>query len=169
MSVFWNEHFYLTVYIVFAFPLLMFNRTKWPKTILKRWPLKKILIAFLFQLIHYFFYMKRGRQQAIVKTKGSDDGRNSVLSLLARSSSPIRSMIRNRSRRSASVPETSANKNTTVEVHPTHVSNQPPRLSTNQRLLIMLLMSLTSPYFMMVPNKDYLQSDDQEIYYSWNI
>ncbi|XP_029348711.1 uncharacterized protein LOC100572687 [Acyrthosiphon pisum] len=110
--------------------------------------------------------IRRERQQAVVKTKGSDDGTNSVMSLLARSSSPLRSLIRNRSRRSASTPETSSNKNTTVELHPTHVSNQPPKLSNNQRLLMDSLMSLTSPYFLLVPNKDYYQSDEQKMYYS---
>ncbi|XP_060859821.1 uncharacterized protein LOC132937013 [Metopolophium dirhodum] len=110
--------------------------------------------------------IRRERQQAVVKSKGSDDEPDSVMSLFTGSSSPLRSMIRNRSRRSASIPGTSSNKNTTVEVYPALVSDGPPKLSNNQRLLIMLLMYLTSPYLLIVPNKDYYQSDEQEIYYS---
>lgn len=95
--------------------------------------------------------MKRERRQAVVKTKGSDDGPNSVMSLIARSSSPLRSMIRNRNRRS--VPETSSNKNTRVKEHTKVVTNRPATtMSNSKRLLLFLLTTLTMPYIVITPS-----------------
>jgi len=108
--------------------------------------------------------MKRERRQAVVKTKGSDDGPNSVMSLLSRSSSPLRSMIRNRNRRS--VPETSSDKNTTVEEHTQVVSNRPAKMSKTKRFLILLLTTLTMPYFVITPSHDYDYEDTSEVYTS---
>ncbi|XP_060860196.1 uncharacterized protein LOC132937396 [Metopolophium dirhodum] len=95
----------------------------------------------------------RERRQVVVKTKGSDDGLNSVMSLLNRSSSSLRSKIRNRNRRSPSTPETTSNKNTTAEAHP--VRNRPEKMSTTKRILISLLATLSMPYMIITPNIDY--------------
>ncbi|CAI6356463.1 unnamed protein product [Macrosiphum euphorbiae] len=92
----------------------------------------------------------RERRQAVVKTKGSDDGPNSVVSLLARSSSPLRSMIRNRNRRT--IPETSSNKNTRVEKHTKDVTNRiATTMSNTKRLLMFLVTTLTSPIIVITP------------------
>jgi len=106
-----------------------------------------------------FFYMKRERREAVVKTKDSNDGPNSVKSLEDRSSSPLRSMIRNRNRRSSSITETSSVKNTT----PAPVTHR-PRLTNRQRFLIMLLSTLTPSFIQITPHEDFY--DDSQIYYS---
>ncbi|KAL4127402.1 hypothetical protein QTP88_011573 [Uroleucon formosanum] len=97
----------------------------------------------------------RLQQQAVDKTKSSDDGPNSVMSLLARSSSPLGSMLRKRNRRSPLIPGTSSNKNTTEEARPAVVTNRPPKLTNGQRILISFLSILTTPYLLITPNLDY--------------
>ncbi|XP_060858181.1 uncharacterized protein LOC132935600 [Metopolophium dirhodum] len=89
----------------------------------------------------------RERRQAVVKTKGSDDGPIVVMSLLARPNSPLRSMIRNRNPRSSSIPETSSNKNTNVVVRQTPVSSRPPKVEPiGKNLILTFLTTLYSPY-----------------------
>lgn len=91
--------------------------------------------------------MKRALRQALVKSKGSDNGPNAVMSLFARSNSPIRSMIRNRNRRSSTVPETSSNKKNNVVVRQTPVGSRPPKVEPIGKNLIMTFLStLYSPY-----------------------
>eukprot|EP00102_Acyrthosiphon_pisum_P008059 XP_003244140.1 PREDICTED: uncharacterized protein LOC100569625 [Acyrthosiphon pisum] len=112
----------------------------------------------------------RKRRQAVVKTKGSDYGPNSDMSLLARSSSPLRSMKRNRNRRSPSIPETteiSSSQSTTVEEEHTEVVHHRPVMLTNsQRLLISFLTALTMPYFIITPSHNYDYEDTGVLYSS---
>lgn len=108
---------------------------------------EKIIDCFSVSInMNNFFFMKRERRQALVKTNGPDDGPNSVMSLLTRSSSPLRSTIRNRNRRSSSTPDISSNKNTTMKVRPTPVNSQPPKISNSKQLIITFLDAITSPY-----------------------
>lgn len=91
--------------------------------------------------------MKRARRQGLVKTtKGSDDGPNVVMSLLARSNSPLRSMIRNRNRRSPLIQDTSSNKKNKVVIIQTPVSNRPPKRPIGKNLFTTFLTTLYSPY-----------------------
>ncbi|CAI6353114.1 unnamed protein product [Macrosiphum euphorbiae] len=89
----------------------------------------------------------RARRQGPVKTtKGSDDGPNVVMSLLARSNSPLRSMIRNRNRRSPSIQDSSSNKKNKVVIIQTPVSNRPPKRPIGKNLITTFLTTLYSPY-----------------------
>eukprot|EP00102_Acyrthosiphon_pisum_P006635 XP_003240065.1 PREDICTED: uncharacterized protein LOC100575555 [Acyrthosiphon pisum] len=108
----------------------------------------------------------RERRQTVVETKGSDEGPNSVMSLLDRSSSLLRSMIRNRNRRSPSIPETSSNKNTTVEEHTHVVNHRPAMMSNSKRLLFTFLTALSMPYFVITPNRNYDYEDTGVLYTS---
>lgn len=99
--------------------------------------------------------MNRLQQQAVDKTKSSDDGPNSVMSLLARSSSPLGSMLRKRNRRSPLIPGSSSNKNTTEEARPAVVTRRPPKWTNGQRILVSFLSMLITPYLLITPNLDY--------------
>jgi len=74
------------------------------------------------------------------------------------SSSPLRTMLRNRYRRSSSKLDTPSNKKTTVESS-TLVNSETPDISKNKRILLMA-MSALNPYFKIPPNEDYELRDD---------
>jgi len=103
--------------------------------------------------------MKSLRQQAVYKTKSSDDGPNSIMSLLAKSSSPLGSMMRKRNRRSPSIPGTSSNKNTTEVARPAVVINRPAKWSNSQRILVSILSIFATPYLLITPNPEYDQGE----------
>jgi len=105
--------------------------------------------------------MKREQQQVLVNTNGSDDGADSVISLTSVGST-LRSMLRNRSRRSSSDPDISSNKNTTMVVSPTLVNSKTSKVSESKRLLIKLMTSFTSitPPYLILPPINWEKVDD---------
>ncbi|KAL5236704.1 hypothetical protein ACI65C_004114 [Semiaphis heraclei] len=104
---------------------------------------------------------RRERRQVLVKTKGSGDGPDSVKALSSVSSS-LKSMLKNRRRRSSSNLGTSTNKNTTEVVNPTLVNSETSKFSESKHVLISLMTALTSLYppYIIFPPINWKQVDN---------